>query len=57
MYNAFKSEWIDKKSFDEGKYMPFFIADELLKKFNNIWDKVNNEKRNLIADYSTIKNI
>ena len=37
--------------------MPFLIIDEFLKKINKIWDRVNNEKRNLIADYSLIKNI
>ena len=32
-----------RKDFDETKYMSFFIKDdELLKKYNEIWEKVKN---------------
>ena len=40
MYNASKNKWICKV-FDETKYMSLSIKDdELLKKHNEIWDKI-----------------
>ena len=34
---------IDRRDFDETKYMSFFIKDyELLEKYNEIWEKVRN---------------
>ena len=41
------------------KWMYFLIEnDDLLKKYNTIWDKVSADiKRNLIASLSTIKNL
>ena len=48
------------KSYDgKTKWMYFLIEnDDLLKKYNTIWDKVSADiKRNLIASLSTIKNL
>ena len=48
------------KSYDrQTKWMYFLIEDdELLEKYNTIWDKVSADiKKNLIANLSTIKNI
>ena len=47
------------KSYDgQTKWMNFLIEDDdLLKKYNTIWDKVSTDiKKNLIASLSTIKN-
>ena len=46
-------------SFDESKYISFFIKDhELIEKYGNILDKVsNNIKKDLIVNQYTIKNI
>ena len=43
---------------DETKWMHFLVkGDELLKKYNDIWNKVSNniEKKNLIVNLSTIE--
>ena len=48
------------KSYDgQTKWIFFLIEDdELLEKYNSVWDKVNayTKKKNLIACLSTIKN-
>ena len=48
-----------RRDFDETKYMLFFIKDdELLKRYNEIWEKTkNNIKKNLIVNQYTMKNI
>ena len=46
------------KSYDgQTKWMYFLIEDnDLLERYNTIWDKVLISKKNLIANLSTIKN-
>ena len=46
------------KDFDETKYLSFLIKDdELLEKYNEIWEKVKNSlKNNLIVKQYTMKN-
>ena len=48
-----------RKDFDETKYMSFLKKDgELLKKYNEIWEKVKNSlKKDLILNQYTMKNI
>ena len=48
-----------RRDFDETRHMFFFIKnDKLLKKYNEIWDKVSNAaKKDLIVNLFTIKNI
>ena len=48
-----------RRDFDETKYMFFFIKDdELLKRYNEIWEKAKNSiKKNLIVNQYTMKNI
>ena len=46
-----------ERYFYETKYMSFFIKDnELLEKYNKIWDNISNSmKRNLIVNLYTMK--
>ena len=47
-----------EKSYDvHAKWMYFLIEDNLLEKYNTIWDKVSTDiyKKNLIASLSVIK--
>ena len=48
-----------RKDLDEIKYMYFLIKDdELLEKYNEIWERVcNSIKKNLIVKLYTIKSI
>ena len=48
-----------RKDFDETKYMSFLKKDdELLKEYNEIWEKVKNSlKKDLILNQYTMKNI
>ena len=48
-----------RKDFDETKYMSFLIKDdELLEKYNQIWEKVKNTiKKNLIVNQYIMKKI
>ena len=48
-----------RREFDETKYISFLIKnDELLKKYNEIWEKVKNSiKKSLIVNLYTMKNI
>ena len=48
-----------RRDFDETKYISFLIKDdELLEKYNEIWDKVTNSmKKDLIVNLYTMKNI
>ena len=48
-----------RKYFGKTKYMSFLIKDdELLEKYNEIWEKVKNIiKKNLIQNYYIVKNI
>ena len=49
-----------KKKINETKYISFLIKDdELLEKYNKIWDKVSNsiKKNDLIVNQHTMKNI
>ena len=47
-----------RKDLDETKYLSFLIKDdELLEKYNEIWEKVKNSlKNNLIVKQYTMKN-
>ena len=48
-----------RREFDETKYISFLIKnDELLEKYNEIWEKVKNSiKKSLIVNLYTMKNI
>ena len=48
-----------RREFDETKYISFLIKnDELLKKYNEIWEKVKNSiKKSLIVNLYTMTNI
>ena len=47
-----------REDFDETKYISFLIKDnDLLEKYNEIWDKVLALGNNLIVIWYTIKNI
>ena len=49
-----------KKKINETKYISFLIKDdELLEKYNKIWDKVSNsiKKNYLIVNQHTMRNI
>ena len=54
-----KSSAYVKRYDGQSKWMHFLIEDDdLLGKYNTIWDKVSNDtKKNLIASLSTVKNI
>ena len=48
-----------RRDFDETKYISFLIKDdELLEKYNKIWEKVENIiKKNLTVNQYSMKNI
>ena len=43
LYVYFYQKWVRRRDLDETKHMPFLIKDdELLEKYNDIWEKVKN---------------
>ena len=48
----------NRRDFDETKYMSFLVKDdELLGKYNEIWEKVKNCIKYLTVNQYTMKNI